>query len=224
MQSNILRNAAMAVMFTTVSAVSAFAADLSPFTRVEATYTDSGYDNFRRSANNLSAREGYYAIGTQLTIGAVLGSSHEISFTTGYTKWEGDQYGPVGVASISHDIEQVPLLLNYRYHYKLFEKLTLVFGPSAGLVHETATDNVLRNDWPVVGLKPVGTYSDSAWKTAFGGGLGISYAVAQGWEINAAAQILRLDSKNYDLAGTTLRAPYDSVTRIGFSLGVGYHW
>jgi opacity protein-like surface antigen len=116
------------------------------------------------------------------------------------------------------------VLLNYRYHFSPIEKLAIYVGPTVGLVHETATGNVLQNVGPVVGLKPVGSYDDSAFKTAFGGSLGLSYAFAEGWELTAAAQVLRLNAKSYDLVGSTIKDSYDSATRVGFSLGLSYSW
>lgn len=216
MQTNMLRHAAIAALLITASAVPAMAADYAPLVRAEATLTDSGYD----FAN---APEGF-ELGAAFTGGVLIAGKHEFSLTTGFTKWEGDTFGPVGVARINEEVEQVPVLLNYRYHFSVADKFTFYVGPTAGLVHETATANVLQNVGPVVGLKPVGSYDDSAWKTAFGGSVGVSYTIADGWEINAAAQVLRLSGEDYDLAGSTGTSPFDETTRIGFSLGVGYHW
>jgi opacity protein-like surface antigen len=217
MKTNILRNAALAALVTTASAVSAFAADYTPFVRAEATLTDSGYD----FAN---APEGF-ELGAAFTGGVLIDGKHEVSITTGHTKWEGDTFGPVGVARTSFEVEQVPVLLNYRFHLSPAKKLTVFVGPTVGLVHETATGNVLQNVGPVPGLKPVGSYDDSSWKTAFGGSLGLSYAFAEGWELNAAAQVLRLNSKSYELNSSISKFDLGgNSTRVGFSLGATYRW
>lgn len=214
MKTSTLRNAALAALVTTASAASAFAADLTPFARVEATYTDSGYDG--------GLFPGGYEAGVALTAGVFLAPQHEVSITSGYTKWD-SRIGGGPVPVIATDLEHIPVLLNYRFHFSPVENLTVYLGPTAGLVHETATAKVGAGG-PIPGLKPAGSYEDSAWKTAFGGTIGISYSFAEGWEVNAAAQILRLNGKSYDLAGTTSSANFDSATRVGFSLGLTHRW
>jgi opacity protein-like surface antigen len=208
--------AALLTATVALTATSAHAANFTPFVRAEATFTDSGYDFD-------NAPEGFEA-GVAFTGGVFIAGKHEVSLTTGLTKWEGDEFGPVGVARISFESEQVPVLLNYRYHFTRSDKLTVYVGPTLGLIHETATGNVLQNVGPVAGLKPVGSYDDSAWKTAFGGSLGVSYALSESWELTAAAQVLRVEGKSYDGAGTTASTDYEASTRVGFSLGLNYTW
>lgn len=209
--------AALLTATVALTATSAHAANFTPFVRAEATFTDSGYEGD-------AAPKGFEP-GVAFTGGVFIAGKHEVSLTTGLTKWEGDEFGPVGVARISFEVEQVPVLLNYRYHFTRGDNLTVYVGPTLGLIHETATGNVLQNVGPVPGLKPAGTYDDSAWKTAFGGSLGVSYALTESWEVTAAAQVLRVSGEDYDLAGTNnLNTLFDSSTRVGISLGLSYRW
>lgn len=214
MKTNAICNAALAALSIAAASATVSAADLAPFTRVEATYADSGYDG---------ALPDGYEFGTAFTAGLFLAPQHEVSLTTGYTKWEGDSVGPVGVAAISYDSEQIPVLLNYRFHVETNKGFKFYAGPSIGFIYEQATGHVTLNTG-VPGLKPVGQYDDSAFKFAFGGTIGASYAINDGWEITAAAQVLRVSGANYDLLGTTVKDTYGDATRVGFSLGVSYSW
>lgn len=213
MKTNIIRNAALAAL-TIAASISVTAAELAPFARVEATYTDTGY------GTNLP--DGY-ELGAAVTAGIFLTPKHEVSLTTGYTQWDGDSFGPVGVASVSNDSEQIPLLLNYRYHIQTKKGISFYAGPSVGFIYEKATGNVFLNTG-VPGLKPVGSYDDDAFKFAFGGTVGISYALKNGWEVVAAAQVIRVSGEDYDLAGSTTPTELPTATRVGFSLGVSYRW
>lgn len=214
MNTNIIRNAAFAALVTTASAVSAHGADYEPFVRAEATFTDSGYGN--------TLPDGF-EFGAALTAGVLVDSRHEISLTTGLTKWEGTAFGPVGVGRVSYDSEQIPLFLNYRYHFEAAKRLKVFIGPTVGFIHEKATGNVILNTG-VLGLKPEGRYTDDAFKFAVGGTIGASYALESGWELVAAAQVIRVGSEEYELAGSITRDTYDSAARVGFSIGVGYRW
>lgn len=214
MKTNTIRNAAFAALAITAVSTSASAADLAPFARVEATYTDSGYDG------NLPKD---YELGANVTGGVFLASQHELSITTGYTKWEGDTAGLPGFAASSLESEQIPILLNYRYHIDTTKGIKLYVGPSVGFIYEKATGNVTLNAG-VPGLKPVGSYDDDAFKFAIGGTIGASYAINDGWEINASAQVLHVNGESYDLLGTTIKDTYEDATRIGFSLGLSYRW
>lgn len=212
-------NTALAVLTVAALAIPAKAADLSPFVRAEAALTDTGYNE------DFFQPEGF-EFGTAITVGVRLGANdqHEVSLTSGYTKWEGDNFGAT-LASLQDEVSQIPLLLNYRYNFALTEKLTLSLGPTAGFIHEEMTTNVSLNTG-VPNVKPVGSYSDTDWKTALGGTAGISYKITSAWELTASAQALRVSSSDYDTAFTgpgNLRS-YDSATRVSFTLGVGYSW
>jgi opacity protein-like surface antigen len=213
-------NTALAVLTVTALAIPAKAADLSPFVRAEAALTDTGYNE------DFFQPEGF-EFGTAITAGVSLGANdqHEVSLTSGYTKWEGGKAGDGVNISLSDKIEQIPLLLNYRYHFVVTENLTLSFGPTAGFIHEEITTSVSINTG-AINVKPVGSYSDTDWKTALGGTAGISYKITSAWELTASAQALRVSSSDYDTAFTgpeNLRS-YDSATRVSFTLGVGYSW
>jgi opacity protein-like surface antigen len=203
-----------------LTATSAHAADFSPFVRAEAAFTDTGYDD------SLFQPEGF-EFGTAITAGVRFGTKdqHEVSLSSGYTKWEGDRVGGGVSLSLNDEVAQIPLLLNYRYNFGVTEKLTLSLGPTAGLIHEEATTNVYLNTG-VPNVKPAGSYSDTDWKTAFGGTIGLSYKLTSAWELTASAQVLKVSSSDYSTAGvgpTDLRS-YDSSTRIGFTIGASFSW
>lgn len=214
MKTKLIHNAAIAALVITASAASAVGADYAPFARVEATFTDTGYGS--------TLPDGFEP-GAAITAGVFIRSQHEVSLTTGFTKWKGSEFGPVGVGRVSYDSEQIPVFLNYRYHFEAAKGLNLFIGPTLGFIHEKATGNVILNAG-VPGLKPEGRYNDEAFKFAFGGTAGASYAFASGWDLVAAIQVTRVAGKDYDLAGSTTRDSYDSATRVGFSLGVSYRW
>jgi opacity protein-like surface antigen len=215
-----LNNTALAVLTVAALAIPAKAADLSPFVRAEAALTDTGYNE------DFFQPEGF-EFGTAITVGVRLGANdqHGVSLTSGYTKWEGERAGGGISLLLNDEVEQIPLLVNYRYNFGVTEKLTLSLGPTAGFIHEEATTNVYLNTG-VPNIKPVGSYSDTDWKTAFGGTIGLSYKLTSAWELTASAQILEVSSSVYSTAGVgpnDLR-PYDSATRVSYTLGVGFSW
>lgn len=217
MKTNTIRNAAFAALIITAPSAAVFAADLTPFARMETSYTDSGYKG------NLPKG---YELGAAVTAGVFIAQQHELSLSTGYTKWEGDTFGTPGIALVSFDSEQIPLILNYRYHVSADNGFRFYAGPSIGLIYERATGTVIQNIGApfVAGLKPVGSYHDDAFKFAYGGTVGASYVINDGWELNASAQVLRVSSEDYDSAGSAGKSPYEGATRIGFMLGLSYRW
>jgi opacity protein-like surface antigen len=205
---------------TVALATSAHAADFTPFVRAEAAFTDTGYDT------DFFQPEGF-EFGAAITAGVLFGANdrHEVSLSSGYAEWEGDKAGDGVNISFNDELEQIPLLLNYRYHFALSEKLSLSLGPTAGFIREEVSTNVLINNG-VINVKPVGSYSDTDWKTAIGGTIGVAYKLTETWELTASAQALRVSSSDYATAGVgpnDLRN-YDSATRVSFTLGASYSW
>jgi opacity protein-like surface antigen len=78
----------------------------------------------------------------------------------------------------------------------------------------------------VPNVKPVGSYSDTDWKTAFGGTVGLAYKVNKSWEVTASAQALHVSSSTYETLGVSPADAfrYDSATRVSFTLGAGFSW
>lgn len=214
---NHITTAAIAALVTTASAASANAAELKPFARAELAYTDTGYDA------SLFQPEGF-ELGGSFTFGVLFNQKHEISLTTGFTQWESPGNVLAGVFDVNDEVEQIPLLLNYRYHFNVTDKLILNLGPTVGFIHEKLVSNVNFNAG-VPGLRPVGSYSETDWKAAVGGTVGTDYRLNDRWTLSASAQVLRVDDSAYQGNGTAgkLRT-YDSATRVGFTLGVSYTW
>ena len=189
----------------------------SPIIRAEATYTDTGY-------SEKFAPKGY-EFGEGLTAGVLINTKHEISVSTGLTKWTGATDTVPGSASSTFESKQMPVLLNYRYHFNLDQagRFTAFVGPAAGLIHETIADNItdLGAGLPA---SQVGRDSASAWKLAYGGTAGISANLSKHWIVTASAQLLRIDSHDYatNAGFSNLKTP--AATRPSFALGVGYSW
>lgn len=211
-------NKLVSLVFTAVTALAATvqAADHAPFVRAEVAYTDTGYDA------SIFQPEGYEA-GLAVTTGLLFNAKHEVSVSTGYTKWEGKHSVAVGFVDVNNEIGQIPLLLNYRYRIAVTPELSLALGPTAGLIYEKATGNVFFNGG-LPNLKPVGSYTDSDWKTAFGGTLAAEYKLTQSWSLTASAQVLHVSGSDYDITGVSGKTPYEATTRPSFTLGASYRW
>ena len=216
MNTKLITTTALAALVTTASAVSANAADYTPFARAELAYTDTGYDASRFQPEG-------FELGAAFTAGVLLNQKHELSLSTGFTKWEGAHSATAGVFDLNDEVEQIPLLLNYRYRFAVTEKLTLSVGPTVGVIHEKMTTNVHLNAG-VLGLKPEGSYSDTDWKLAAGGTLAADYRLTDQWTLTASAQALHVDSSTYDTAGVGQTVTYGSAIRVGFTLGASYAW
>ncbi len=216
MNTKLITTTALAALVTTASAVSANAVDYTPFARAELAYTDTGYDA------SVFQPEGF-ELGAAFTTGVLLNQNHELSFSTGLTKWEGENVVTVGLIDFNEEVEQIPLLLNYRYRFAVTEKLTLSVGPTVGVIHEKAT-GIVRLNTVGAGIKPAGSYADTDWKLAAGGTLAADYRLSDQWTLTASAQALHVDSSTYDTVGVGFTRIYGSTTRVGFTLGASYAW
>ena len=209
--------AAFAVGIIATTGTSASAADYTPFVQAEITFTDTGY-------KPTFSPKGYQA-GTGLTFGAVFTGKYEISLSTGFTQWEGKHDFVPGSFNTYGQIEQVPVLLNYRYRYTLDQagRYTLFAGPSVGVIYEKTTNH---NTDLGIGLpaSAIGSSSDAAWRAAMGGTAGLSAKIGKGWDVSASAQLLRVSAHTYHTFDGFNRDPYPATTRPSFALSVGYSW
>jgi opacity protein-like surface antigen len=213
---------AVAAIFALIGTGSALAADFgTPFVRAEANYTDTGYTgNYGHG----------YKFGPGITAGTIIANHHEFSISSSITNWTGATTSTPGIISTQTEIEQIPLLLNYRYHMPLDTKgqFTVFAGPTIGLIHEKMTyHNADLGTLLTVDPTLVGDSSDTAWKTAFGGTIGISIKLNSHWSVDATAQILKTSQSNY--AFYTKRAGQDedftkATTRPSFTLSANYSW
>lgn len=213
---------AVAAIFALIGTGSALAADFgTPFVRAEATYTDTGYTgNYGHG----------YKFGPSITAGTIISNHHEFSISSSITKWTGATTSTPGIISTNTDIEQIPLLLNYRYHLPLDAKgkFTVFAGPTIGLIHEKMTyHNRDLGTLSIVDPTLVGDSSDTAWKTAFGGTFGVSAKISNHWSIDASAQLLHTSKSDY--AFFTKRPSQDTdftkaTTRPSFTLSANYAW
>ncbi len=200
-------------------ASAAMAETVTPFVQAEATYTDSGL----KYKGSTFAPNGY-ELGTGLTGGVLFDQKHEISLSTGYTKWTGPHNVVVGVADGHSTAEQVPLLLNYRYHLPLDAKgrFTVFAGPSVGFIHEKHTQTIVKLGGGYVG--PTGETSDSDWKFAGGGTVGLNAKIGKAWSVGAAAQLLEASGSTYSEYGGLAHTTEKSSLRPSFALSAGYSW
>ena len=216
---------------TTITALAAIAAlsgvasanaesRVTPILRAEISYSNTGYkQNF---AGVGSAPKGYEA-GPGLTAGVLINKKHEVSLSTGITKFEGSLSVDPGFSSTVLAAEQIPMLLNYRYHFALdkAERFTVFAGPTVGFIHEKFTET--NTDLGGLAASAVGSFSDSAWKLAYGGTVGVKAELGKGWELTATAQALRVTGNTYSVgSGSTYE--FDSAIRPSFALSVGYSW
>jgi len=209
--------AALAVGIVAMAGTSAHAADYTPFAEAGITFTDTGY-------KPTFSPKGYQA-GAGLTFGAVFSGKHEISVSTGFTRWEGKHDFVPGSFETYGQTEQVPILLNYRYRYTIDQagRYTLFAGPTAGVIREKTTDH---NADLGIGLpaSAVGSSSDSAWRAAMGGTVGLTAKIGKGWDASVSAQILRVSAHTFRTFGGFNIDPYPATTRPSFALSVGYSW
>lgn len=199
--------------------LAAHATTITPFVQAEATYTDSGL-KYKTS----SFAPNGYELGTGLTGGVLFDQKHEISLSTGYTKWTGPHNVVVGVADGHSTAEQVPLLLNYRYHLPLDAKgrFTVFAGPSVGFIHEKHTQiNVNLGALPA---NVTGETSDSDWKFAAGGTAGLNAKIGKGWTVGATGQVLEASGSTYSEYGGLAHTSEKASVRPSFALTVGYSW
>lgn len=214
-----LKSIALGIICLLTPMASIRAVDISPFATADATYTDSGIE-FKGGGKSPDG----YELGAGLTVGVRINIRHEISLSTGYTEWESDHNVIPGVFDGQAKAEQIPVLLNYRYRLPLDSKgrFTAFAGPTLGFIHEKAS----QTNVDLGGLPPafVGTTSDSAWKFAAGGTVGLDAKLTDHWSAGLSAQILRVNSSTYSEYGGLAKTTYETATRPSFSLTVGYGW
>lgn len=201
----------------------------SPFIRAEVTYTNTGYSkNFDPNKSVCAAPSGY-AAGAGFTTGVLIEDmfnfsvSHEFSVSSGSTKWKGETATSPGPFFTHAEAQQIPVLLNYRYHYELDQagKYTLFAGPTVGFIHETMT-NVLRDPNGFTGL--AGSESASKWKPAYGGTVGLTANLTDHWTVTASAQMLHVGSSEYVTHQGEFTTITGSANRPSFALSAGYSW
>ncbi len=190
---------------------------VTPILRAEIAYTNTGY-------KETFAPKGY-EVGPGLTAGVLIDKVHEVSISTGYTKFEGKKNVEVGISDFLAESKQIPVLLNYRFNYSLDKaaKYTVFAGPTVGFIRETYTSTV--NDLGGGGNPAqYGTDSASKWKLAFGGTVGVKADLGKGWDVSASAQLLKVESNTYVTHSGTDTFAFDGATRPSFALSVGYSW
>lgn len=217
---------------TTITALAALAAlsgvasanaesRVTPILRAEITYSNTGYKQ-QQNLYGVGTPKGYEA-GPGLTAGVLIDKKHEVSISTGITKFQGDTRVLAGIASTAIEAEQIPVLLSYRYHVSLdkAERFSVFAGPTVGFIREKFTETNV--DLGALAASAVGSFSDSAWKPAFGGTVGFKAELGKGWELTATAQALRVTGNTYSVgSGSTYE--FDSAIRPSFALSVGYSW
>ena len=209
--------AALAAGALSLVGAAAHAADYTSFVRAEATYTDTGYKmDF--------APKGYQA-GAGLTFGGLLNSEHEFSLSTGLTDWTSNHNHVAGSFDVYSKVEQVPVLLNYRFHYTLDQdaRYSVFAGPTVGFIHEkfTETNTDLGLGFPA---SATGASSESKWEPAYGGTVGVSVKIGKGWDVSATAQFLRVESHTFRTHGGFDTTNFKDAVRPSFALNIGYGW
>jgi len=195
---------------------------VEPFAQAEATYTDSDLNS---STSVYGDGLDGYELGVGLTFGVNLDSHHELSIGTGFTEWNGTPSVTPGFVVVDAKAEQIPVLLNYRYHLPLDAKnrYTVFFGPTAGFIHQKLTITTTN----LGGLPPSLTGSDtqSDWLFAYGATAGLNAALTAHWSAGVSAQVLKVESNSFTtFGGAGPFGRFDSQTRPSFSFSVRYTW
>ena len=212
---------------TTITALAALAAlsgvasanaesRVTPILRAEISYSNTGY-------SEQYAPKGYEA-GPGLTAGVLINKKHEVSLSTGFTKFNGDHRVIPSVVDVGADLEQIPVLLNYRYHVSLDNagRYSVFAGPTVGFIHEKYSQTqVDLGGWPIA-LR--GTSSATKWRSAFGGTIGFTAKLGKGWDLSATAQALSVAGNTYLTHGGTSTFTLEKAIRPSFGLSVGYSW
>jgi hypothetical protein len=190
---------------------------VTPILRAEVTYTNTGY-------RETFAPKGYEA-GPGLTAGVLIDKVHEVSISTGYTKFEGKHNFIPADSDAFGESEQIPLLLSYRYNFALDQagRFTVFAGPTVGFIHEKFT----QNNTDLGGGGPAalfGSDSSSKFKLAYGATVGVKASIGKRWDIGASAQLLKVEGNTFTNHSGLSTAKFDDATRPSFALSVGYSW
>ena len=212
----------LAVASLVASFTPSYAITVDPFVRAEATYTDS---NLNSSTSVYGDGLDGYELGVGLTFGVHLDSCHELSIGTGHTEWTGNHSSTPGFAAEDSEAEQIPVLLNYRYHLPLDAKrrYTLFLGPTVGFIHQKLTITTTN----LGGLPPplIGSDTQSDWLFAYGATVGLNAALTTHWTVGVSAQVLKVEESEFTtFGGAGPFGKFESQTRPSFSLSVGYTW
>lgn len=204
------------------SATSVHALTIAPFTAVEATYTDANLN----SSNSVygDGLDGY-EVGVGVTFGARINGRHEVSFSTGLTEWNGTPSVTPGFVRTEVEAQQIPVLLNYRYHLPLDSKgrYTLFLGPTAGFIHQKIT--VTNHQLGGLPANLVGSDSSTDWVFAYGAAIGVNAQLTTHWTAGVSAQVLKVASSDFtSFGGAGPFGHFDSVIRPSFSLSLSYGW
>ncbi len=198
---------------------------VTPFLRAEFTYTSTGYSKGFDATKSVCSAPTGYAAGAGFTTGVLFDKKHELSVSSGVTKWTGETNVVSGVFFTHAESQQIPVLLNYRYHYALDQagKYTLFAGPTVGFIHETMT-NVTKDPQNLANGDT--SLSASKWKPAFGGTVGLTANLTDLWTVTASAQMLHIGGSEYitnDGSGI-FNTVTSSSNRPSFALSAGYSW
>lgn len=207
-----------------MAVTTAHAATVTPFAQAEATLTDSGLKN---SISNASATKYNDEVGAGITVGVRINQRHEISLSSGYVDFTGK--APVvtpGIVSVNSKVEQVPVLLNYRYRLPVDSKgrFTVFAGPSIGIVQQKTS--LTSTQLGALPANLVGTSNNNDSLFAYGATVGVDAKLSKHWSAGASAQVLEVASGGkVPFYGTTTQAvDFKSATRPTFALAVGYSW
>lgn len=189
---------------------------VTPILRAEIAYSNTGY-------KETFAPKGY-EVGPGLTAGVLIDKVHEVSISTGVTKFEGKHNVTPGVVDSFVESEQIPLLLNYRYNFALDQagRYTVFAGPTVGFIHERFTRNNTDLGAGIGALD--GSDASSKFKLAYGATFGVKAKIGKGWDVGASAQFLKVEGNTFTTHSGLSTFKLDDATRPSFALSVGYSW
>lgn len=214
--------ASVLVVGLAASLASAHAAGLTPFVNAEATYTDADLNS---STSVYGDGLDGYEIGAGLTIGVFINARHEISIGTGFTDWKGTPVINPTFVRTDTEVEQIPVLLNYRYHVPLDsqDRFTLFAGPTVGFIHQKLT--VTNTNLGFLPPPLAGSETQTDWVFAYGATVGLNAAISAHWTVGLAAQVLVVEESEFTtFGGFGPFGKFERQTRPSFTVAVGYSW
>lgn len=172
----------------------------------------------------LDPHEGQFSseVGFAVSAGKYLGAQqqHELSLDVGVAKTEHTGGNPF--ITISAEMEYLPVLAKYQYHYPLRAAsipASIYVGPAVGVTRMSFS----LNERTVI---PFGTSvvsgSDDQWNFTWGGSAGVLIKVARNVDIDVGFRYLEVQGADYDLGFASMEMEKTSPTF--FYAGVGFRF
>jgi opacity protein-like surface antigen len=200
----------LAILGLALASLSVAQADAVNYARVSVAH-------FEPEANGIDG-----ATGALLSFGLELegqygetASQFELEF--GYAQWDYTDSAVIGgvLYTGSADLKALPVLLTYRYQWRLGDRLKLGFGPSAGFTHLRASGSLSDG---------VTTFSlsDTDWAFTYGAGALLSYQATDNIALSAGYRYLLSEDAKFSAGGGSVELT-DLDTHV-FEIGLSIAW